>query len=320
MTLLFTSQSFDNFLVYSVLHHTLDQHNLAMSSFLDTPLGYKIHYTTSGDPSGQLVICMHGLGGSTATFDAFVPLLPSTYQVVSVDFPGFGQSPLPTGPNAPKISVADHVANLHHLVASLQAAAPTEDSTAATKPVLLVGHSLGAVVSLQAAAATTTKFGGLLLLGPGRAGSRIPPARKAMLDMAALVRTEGIGAAATKAAQVTNFYADTPERTVPAELKQAVYDAVAASDPEGYAQTCEAIVADEHVDPDYGAIKCPVVFVAGDKDMISPVSRSEDLAKLVGGPTEVQIVRSGHQPILEDLEGVKLALSIFLENVEKTSA
>ncbi|KAL1900304.1 hypothetical protein Sste5346_002615 [Sporothrix stenoceras] len=285
-----------------------------MSSFLDTPLGYKIHYTTSGDPSGQIVICMHGLGGSTATFDTFVPLLPPTFSVVSVDFPGFGKSPLPTGPNAHKISVANHVANLHHLVASLQAAAPA-DSAAASKPVHLVGHSLGAVVSLQAAA--TAKFGGLLLLGPGRAGSRIPPARKAMLDLAALVRTEGIGAAATKAAQVTNFYADTPDRVVPPELKQAVYDAVVASDPEGYAQTCEAIVADEHVDPDYGAIKCPVVFVAGDKDMISPVSRSEDLAKLVGGPTEVQIVRSGHQPILEDLEGVKLALSIFLDNVQK---
>jgi 3-oxoadipate enol-lactonase len=289
-----------------------------MSSFLDTPLGYKIHYISFGDSTGQIVICMHGLGGSTTTFETFIPLLSPTCSVVSVDFPGFGKSPLPTGPDAPRISVADHVANIHHLVASLQAAAPA-GSAAATKPVLLVGHSLGAIVSLQAAATTTAKFGGLLLLGPGRAGSRIPPARAAMLDMAALVRTEGISAAATKA-EVTNFYADTPERTVPPELKKAVYDAVAASDPEGYAQTCEAIVADDHVDPDYSAIKCPVVFVAGDKDMISPVSRSEDLAKLVGGPTEVQIVRSGHQPILEDLEGVKLALSIFLNNVEKAGA
>lgn len=288
-----------------------------MSSFIDTHLGYKIHYTSSGDPSGQIVICLHGLGGSTATFESFVPLLPPTFHAVSVDFPGFGKSPLLTGPDAPRISVADHVANLHHLVASLQTAAPA-GSAAAAKPVLLVGHSLGAVVSLQAAA--VSEFGGLLLLGPGRAGSRIPPARAAMLDMAALVRTQGIGAAATKAAQVTNFYADTPERTVPQELRKAVYDAVAASDPEGYAQTCEAIVADAHVDPDYSAIKCPVVFVAGDKDMISPVSRSEDLAKLVGGPTEVQIVRSGHQPILEDLEGVKLALSIFLANVEEAEA
>ncbi|CAK7229231.1 hypothetical protein SCUCBS95973_007151 [Sporothrix curviconia] len=289
-----------------------------MSSFIDTPLGYKIHYLTAGNPTGQIVICLHGLGGSTDTFTTFVPLLNSSFCAVSVDFPGFGKSPLPTGPDARKISIADYVANLHHLVASLQAAAPP-DTAAATKPVLLVGHSLGAVVALQYAASATSSstqaVGGAFLLGPGHAGGRIPPARKAMLDLAALVRREGIGAAATKSSQVTNFYADTPERTVPLALKKEVYDAVAASDPEAYAQSCEAMVADEHVDPDYGAIKCPVVFVAGDKDMISPVARSEDLAKVVGGPTEVQVVRSGHQPILEDLEGVKLALSIFMSKL-----
>ncbi|ERT02399.1 uncharacterized protein SPSK_05489 [Sporothrix schenckii 1099-18] len=289
-----------------------------MSSFIDTPLGYKIHYKLSGNPSGQLVILTHGLGGSTATFDSFVPLLPERFHAVSVDFPGFGKSPRPSAADARRISIADHVANLHHLVASLQAAAPA-GSAGARMPVLLVGHSLGAVINLHAAAAAaaSSPVGGLFLLGPGRAGGRIPAARAAMVDLAALVRTQGIAAAATKAAEVTNFYADTPERTVPVALRQTVYDAVAASDPEAYAQTCEAMVADDHVDPAYGAITCPVVFVAGDKDMISPVSRSEDLAKLVGGPVEVQVVRSGHQLILEDLEGVKLALSIFLSRVEK---
>ncbi|CAK7240535.1 MAG: hypothetical protein STHCBS139747_001977 [Sporothrix thermara] len=286
-----------------------------MSSFIETPLGNKIHYLTAGNPSGQLVVCLHGLGGSTDTFKTFVPLLDaSAFCAVSVDFPGFGKSPAASGPNARRVSIADHVANLHHLITSLQAAAAA-DSAAATKPLLLVGHSMGAVVALQYAAAHPGAVGGALLLGPGRAGGRIPPARKAMLDLAALVRAEGIGAAATKSSQVTNFYTETAERTVPPALRQAVYDAVAASDRESYAQSCEAMVADDHVDPDYGAIKCPVVFVAGDKDMISPISRSEDLAKLVGGPTEVQIVRSGHQPILEDLEGVKLALSIFLEKL-----
>ncbi|CAK7200411.1 hypothetical protein SEUCBS139899_003106 [Sporothrix eucalyptigena] len=281
-----------------------------MSSLIETPLGYKIFYVTSGDPSGQIVICLHGLGGSTETFAPFVPLLDHSLYAIRVDFPGFGKSPRPKNR---RISIADHVANLHHLVTSLQAAAP-QASAAATKPILLVGHSMGAVVALQYTAAHPGVVGGAFALGTGRSGSRIPPARKAMLDLAALVRAEDISAAATKS-QVTNFYADTPERTVPLALKKAVYDAVAASDPEAYAQSCEAMVADEHVDPDYGSIKCPVVFVAGDKDMISPVSRSEDLAKLVGGPTEVQIVRSGHQPILEDIEGVKLALSIFMDKL-----
>ncbi|CAK7264087.1 hypothetical protein SEPCBS119000_000820 [Sporothrix epigloea] len=286
-----------------------------MSCIIDTPLGYKIHCRTSGDPRGQFVFCLHGLGGSIDTFAALVPLLDDGFCTVSVDFPGFGQSPRPTGPQARRISINNLVAVLHHLVTSMQGAA-TPGSAAATRPILLIGHSLGAMVALQYAAAYQTRVGGALILAPGRAGGQIPPARMAMLDLAARVRTDGIEAAATNASQITNFYADTPERTVPPQLRRAVYDAVAASDPEAYAQMCEAMVAKEYVDPDYKHIQCPVVFVAGDKDMISPVSRSEDLAEMVVGPSEVFVVRSGHQLILEDLAGVARALSRFRSKLQ----
>ncbi|KIH88707.1 hypothetical protein SPBR_07710 [Sporothrix brasiliensis 5110] len=263
-----------------------------MSSFIDTPLGYKIHYKLSGDPSGQLVILTHGLCGSTATFDNFVPLLPERFHAVSVDFPGFGKSPRP--------SAADPLRQR----AAPAPASPCSSWDTRWAPLSIYTLLLPLPPHLPLAASCFWD----------------PAARAAMVDLAALVRAQGIAAAATKAAEVTNFYADTPERTVPALLRRSVYDAVAASDPEAYAQTCEAMVADDHVDPAYGAITCPVVFVAGDKDRISPVTRSEDLAKLVGGPVEVQVVRSGHQLILEDSEGVKLALSIFLSHVEKVEA
>ena len=90
---------------------------------------------------------------------------------------------------------------------------------------------------------------------------------------------------------------------------------MSASDPEGYAQTCEAVVHLEHKDPLYQDIVCPVVFVAGDKDLISPVQRSEDLAKLVGGRSWVSVVKSGHQPILEDLSGMRHAIDGLFEEL-----
>jgi 3-oxoadipate enol-lactonase len=95
---------------------------------------------------------------------------------------------------------------------------------------------------------------------------------------------------------------------------------VLASDPEGYAATCEAIVALEHKDPQYENITAPSVFVAGDLDMISPVSRSQELCGLLGGTSWVDIVRSGHQPILEDLPGVKQAIDKLLASVAVCSA
>lgn len=63
-----------------------------------------------------------------------------------------------------------------------------------------------------------------------------------------------------------------------------------------------------HKDPQYENIVCPAVFVAGDKDMISPVEKSKDLSNLVGGKSWVEVVKSGHQPILEDVPGVKRAI------------
>ncbi|KAJ9157565.1 Alpha beta hydrolase fold protein [Pleurostoma richardsiae] len=284
-----------------------------MSSYFTTPSGTKIHFLQSGNPSGQLLICLHGLGGSTETFTPLLPLLPQSFNVVRVDFPGFGKTPLPAPPA--RVSVEGHVADLHHLITSLQAAAlPAAPAAAAAGPVVLVGHSLGAIVALQYAARSPEGVAGLLLLGAGRAAGHIPAARQRMLDLAAGVREKGIRFAADTSAK-SNFYEDAPGRSVSPEAREAVREAVAASDPEGYAQTCEAVVDLAHVDPDYAKIKCPAVFVAGDKDVISPLSRSQDLAALVGGEGVVEVVKSGHQPILEDLEGVKRALDTLLGKI-----
>jgi len=68
----------------------------------------------------------------------------------------------------------------------------------------------------------------------------------------------------------------------------------------------------EHIDPDYENIAAPCVFIAGDKDAISPVARSRDLSALIGENSWVEVVRSGHQPILEDISGVRNAVDRLL--------
>lgn len=135
-----------------------------------------------------------------------------------------------------------------------------------------------------------------------------------MLDLAANTREKGIGFAADVAAK-TNFYEDEAERKADPAAKEAVRSAVAASDPEGYAQTCEAVADFGHQDPKYEDMKCPAVFIAGDKDIISPVERSEGLSQCLGGKSWVEVVKSGHQQILEDLERVQKAVKGLLNQV-----
>ncbi|KIW91211.1 uncharacterized protein Z519_08107 [Cladophialophora bantiana CBS 173.52] len=275
--------------------------------------GTDFHYISSGNQQGRLAVLLHGLGGSTETFRDLVPSIPPSYHIINIDVEGFGKTPLNEGK---PLSFARYVSDLHDLITHVQehpstSAAETRSGTSSdssTEPVLLVGHSLGGIIALHYAALYPAEVAGLLLLGPGRSVRGIPPAQQRMRDLAKTAREEGmdqVGQIAVK----TNFPAD---RANDCAHEQQVVDAVASCSAEAYAATAELIASDDHHDPDYSLIRCPAVFVAGDKDMISPPQRSKDISSLVGGPSEVVVVKSGHQMILQDVEGVAKAIDRLL--------
>jgi pimeloyl-ACP methyl ester carboxylesterase len=263
--------------------------------------GTDTHYIVAGGDNGRLVILLHGLGGSADTFDDLVPLLPQTDKTVAVDLEGFGKTPL--NPGRP-LSFPNYVADLHDLITHEQQA---RHSGGSHQKILLIGHSLGGIVSLHYACTYPTQVAGLMVLGVGQSVRNIPPAQQRMRDLAATARQRGMGAVAEVAVKM-----NLPD-AASADQKERVRAAVASCDAEAYAQTAEAVAGDDHVDPDYGSIACPCVFVAGDADVLSPVQRAEDLAPLVGGGrVQVSVVKSGHQMILQDLDGVKRALETLL--------
>ncbi|KAI4693571.1 uncharacterized protein J4E88_001944 [Alternaria novae-zelandiae] len=171
------------------------------SSYFKTSSGTNTHYLRGGDPSGPLLVCLHGLGGSTETFSPLVPSLLPTHNIILVDFPGFGKTPL-AGVRKP-LSVEGLVVDLADLIASLR----ESSNGSASSKVVIFGHSLGAIVALHYAAKHPHPIGGLMILGPGRAPGHIPAVRQRMLDLATAVRKEGIKHAADLAAK-SNFYDD----------------------------------------------------------------------------------------------------------------
>ena len=56
---------------------------------LDGPVHY-LDY--GGDPSGPLVVCVHGLGGSAVNWAAVAPTLTESCRVVALDLAGFGRT------------------------------------------------------------------------------------------------------------------------------------------------------------------------------------------------------------------------------------
>lgn len=155
----------------------------------------------------------------------------------------------------------------------------------------------------------------ICLLGATRSASHIPAVQARMLDMAKNTREKGAAWAAELASR-SNF--PPPEmRGVDEKLRKEVYDAVAASDAEGYALTCEMMADNSHKDPDYTKIKCPVLLIAGDLDVISPVERSKGLVDIIGPDLcTLEIVKSGHQPIVEEPDAVARAVGQMLQKIQ----
>ncbi|TVY85175.1 Pimeloyl-[acyl-carrier protein] methyl ester esterase [Lachnellula suecica] len=252
-----------------------------------TPSGSRIFVEECG--SGPLMVLMHGLGGTTNAFQPLISHFSSRYTMLRFDFPGSGFSTFKSPPSIPQF-----VEDLSSVLASRQL----------SESPILVGHSLGSVIAMHYVS-RNPDVQALVLIGAGRSASHIPAAVERMTGLGAKAR---LGIEGIRDSTVANNVAPSSSDLVRTIVRQMI----SSQDPEGYAATCEAACAKTHQDPDYATIKCPTVLIVGDQDNVSPLSRSEDLRKLIGAGGNqnvlLEVVHSGHQQVLEDTAGVVKAM------------
>jgi pimeloyl-ACP methyl ester carboxylesterase len=115
---------------------------------LDGPVHYVDH---GGAPDGPLLVCVHGLGGSLLNWAALVPLLTPTCRVVALDLAGFGH----TRGGARSTSVQANQRLLHRFLVEV-----------AGVPAILVGNSMGGLISILQASDRPDTVAGLVLVDP----------------------------------------------------------------------------------------------------------------------------------------------------------
>jgi pimeloyl-ACP methyl ester carboxylesterase len=112
-----------------------------------------VRLTEYGDPrAAEVIVCLHGLGGSALNFGLVAPLLAEGRRVLVPDLLGHGHS-YATAPNEPGVD-----SQLRML--SLLLARETRH------PVVLVGHSMGGILAMMHAARLPESVKGLVLLDP----------------------------------------------------------------------------------------------------------------------------------------------------------
>ena len=237
---------------------------------------------------GGAVICIHGLGGTSNTFQPQMAVLAGR-RVVRPDLAGSGRSALVAQPSIPLFAAAiARMAQALHIPAAV-----------------ILAHSLGTIVAQHLAAQHGTLVRKLILLG-----ALIEPlqaAREALHKRAAAARSGGLAEIADQIVQ-GGMSSEVRERDPAAAA--FVRESILRQTPEGYARTCEALASARAAD--HGQVRCPVLLITGEDDATAPPSVARMLADRIAGAQVKILPRCGHWPSVERPAEVNAEIRRFI--------
>ncbi|MFC6239146.1 alpha/beta fold hydrolase [Longivirga aurantiaca] len=272
--------------------------------------GHRTAYRVAGDPDLPVLVLVHGLTSSSATWDPVMSALSREAHVIAPDLLGHGESDKPRG----DYSLGAFAAGLRDLLEKLGHSSAT-----------VVGHSLGGGVAMQFAyqfPEYTERLGLVASGGLGREVSWV--LRAASLPGAELVLPViAHHRIAVAAASVGRLLRWSPVRPSPSVLEAARGYASLADLP---ARTAFVHTVRSVIDPGGQRISAsdrlylstgrPTLIVWGAKDGLIPVSHAYAAHEWIAGSRLELFEQSGHFPHQDEPERFARALLDFLATTE----
>jgi len=259
--------------------------------------GNPVFASTGGqdfDPSKKSIVFVHGAGMDHTVWGQQTRYFAHHgFNVLAVDLPGHGKS----GGEA-----LDSIDALADWIAAFIDAVVGE-------PVILVGHSMGAITTVTTAARHGDRVKAAALLG---VAGKMPvhPVLQGFADSgdiraAEMVAAWGHGARSHKGGNIASgiWLIGTAVRLVERAPKGVLGKDFAA---------CNAWQGGEDL---AAVIACPVLFLLGAKDKMTPVKAAKPLADLVVDSRTVILPDAGHMMMLEDQQATRAALMDFCKTV-----
>ncbi len=253
--------------------------------------GRTVLASRTGSRGGRPLVLVHGAGLDHTVWTVVGRLWARDgFHVLAVDLPGHGGS---DGPAC--ASIGEAAAWLADAIAAM----------ALDRPVL-VGHSMGALIALDAAATLGDAAGGLVLTGAAEA----MPVNPKLLDMA---RT-----APPRAAELIARWGFRAGRPVgrtqgPTPLGRAFASRlIAAADDDVLIRDLAACDAYKDAPARAAALARPALVIAGRDDVMTPVAGARALAAAMPDATLVEVNGCGHMAMLEAPRQVCIAAARFV--------
>jgi 3-oxoadipate enol-lactonase len=241
---------------------------------------------------GDVVVCVHGLGGSSNTWTPLMPAL-ARHRVLRIDLPGSARSQRAEG----SLSIARYVDAVVAVCSRLGVARAH-----------FLAHSMGTIVVQHLAALQPKLVRSLALFGPLAAPT--DAARSGVRARAAKARAEGMQEITETLVQAA-LSSDTRQR-LPLAVA-FVRESLMRQSGEAYARSCEALADAQPAD--VSPCKLPVLLVTGDEDGVAPPQAVRALAERFHAATSTRVVvlpRCGHWTPIERVEECQRELRDFL--------
>jgi (E)-2-((N-methylformamido)methylene)succinate hydrolase len=237
-------------------------------------------YDLTGPIGAPVLVLVHGLGLTRATWAAFVPALAQDYRVLAYDLPGHGDSALPQ--EVPSLTMLS--AHLLALLDDLQIARAT-----------IIGFSLGGMINRRFAMDHPGRVTALVVLNSPH--ERTPQAQRLVEDRAA--RTGEGGPAATIDSTLARWFTPHFLQDAP-DVVAKVRDLVLANDPDNYTRHRQVLAAGvvELIRP-MPPITAPTLVMTCEHDSGSTPGMTHAIASEVNGAETVIVPGLQHLGLIE---------------------
>ncbi len=275
-------------------------------------LGGPVHWVDYGGPDDgagdrPALVLVHGLGGSHLNWDMLAPHLTPHARVVALDLPGFGRSE----PGDRRATVHANVAVLDRFLADVVG-----------EPAVLVGNSMGGMISLLEAGRARDRVRGLVLLDPAVPGPRrqLDPL---VAGVFAVYAVPGVGerfmwlrrnrqTPLARALSLLRLCGIDPDALPPEVIDRSVEMIEQRQDADAMdkafltaARSLLLVLAEpRRYRSAMADVRQPVLLVHGDRDRLIPVAAARDVARRHPHWRYVELPGVGHVPQLQVPERV----------------
>ena len=270
--------------------------------------GHDVAYRQAG--SGPVVVLVHGITSSSATWERVMPYLADRFTVIAPDLAGHGESAKPRG----DYSLGAHASNLRDLLLALGHERAT-----------FVGHSLGGGIAMQFSYQFPERCERLVLVDSGGLGRDVNwllraatlPGSELVLPLLAATRLLDAGARIGGWLSRLGLGLGTDLEEI-ARGHATLSDSAARA---AFVHTLRSVVepGGQRVDASnrlYLAEHLPFLLIWGERDSIIPISHGHATHERMPNSRLEVFPHSGHFPQLDEPERFVDVLLEFIDSTE----